>query len=202
MPTWHELHEYGKVVVERQYGDMGITGPMTVVFRGALSVTTENDAAEAFLCVRAYDPASDKAIYFAFSHFMPRTYSGGVPICDAKPPSADCGKFGVRNYQNDPYKNEKPLIDGLGPVEPNTFFTFRAICDPANGGTATIYVNEDTPNPSMAVVDNSTFGSEFDWGYKTGPGGDHQEIRFGVRNDKCDLTVWVDYVKVYEVGRR
>lgn len=207
-------NQHGSALISKTYAPLGLTGTITAVFRGALSVTQEGDAPDTFLLVRAYDPAAGKRVYFAFAWFMPRTYSGGVPICDANPPSGDCGKFALVNLQNgtsaqacagaDGRDFDTPLLDGsgggpnLGRVMPNEFFTFRVICDPSNGGTATIWVNEDTANPTTGVVTNTTY-SDFRWGCKnTDVGGNRERaVMFGLRN-KTDSTAWVDYMKVYE----
>jgi hypothetical protein len=199
----------GQALLHRGYSSTGISGTVTIVFRGALSMTHEGEANHAFLLVRAYDPAGNKSVYFAFTWFMPRTYSGGVPICDMDPPSGDCGKFGVINLQNgdsaracagaDGDTFDKPLLDGsdggpnIGRVMPHTFFTFRAICDPSNGGTATIYLNEDKPERASGVVTNTTYDN-FKWGCKNG---DIREAKFGLRHED-DTTVWIDYVQLFE----
>jgi hypothetical protein len=204
----------GQALLRKSYETMGITGTITVVFRGALSVTQEGEANHAFLLVRAYDPAADKTVYFAFTWFMPRTFSGGVPICDADPPSGDCGKFGVINLQNgdsaqacvgqDGRDFDQPLLDGsgggpdIGRVMPHEFFTFRVICDPSNDGSAQIFLNEDTPTPASGTVTNTTYGPDFKWGCKNGIGGDDRRmIKVGLRHED-DTTMWIDYVKVYQ----
>ena len=207
-------NQNGAVMLRKSYADTGITGPVTVVFRGALAVQQEGQRNHAFLLVRAYDPAAGKTVYFAFTWFMPPAL-GGVPICDAIPPSGDCGKFGVVNLQNgsdnatacaggEGSDFDSPLLDGhdggpnLGTVLPETFFTFRAICDPANDGVATIWVNEDTPNPVTGVVTNTTF-ADFRWGCKTGSAGDDymRGVKVGLRQED-DTTAWIDYVQLYE----
>jgi len=204
----------GQALLRKSYELTGITGTVTVVFRGALSVTQEGEANHAFLLVRAYDPVGDKTVYFAFTWFMPRTYSGGIPICDSDPPSGDCGKFGVVNLQNgtsaqacagaDGRDFDTPLLDGsgggpnVGRVMPNTFFTFRAICDPSNGGIATIWLNEDKEEVGTGVVSNETYGSDFNWGCKNGLGGDDgRMVKVGLRHED-DSTAWIDYVQLYE----
>ncbi len=205
----------GQVLHEQSYEQTGVTGTVTVVFRGALSVTQEGEANHAFLLVRAYDTVGDRTVYFAFTWFMPRTFSGGVPICDAEPPTGDCGKFGIVNLQNgtsaqqcagqDGRDFDTPLLDGsgggpnLGTVMPNEFFTFRVICDPStDGGTATIWVNEGTPQVMTGSVSNITYGNDFRWGCKNGIGGsDRRMVRWGLRQED-DATIWVDEVMAYE----
>jgi hypothetical protein len=99
---------------------------------------------------------------------------------------------------------ETPLLDGhgggpnLGRVLPKTFFTFRAICEPSNGGQATIWLNESTPEEGTAFVTNATYGSAFDWGTKTGIGGnDRRMVKVGLRHED-DTTIWMDHVSLYQ----
>ena len=193
----------GQAMLTRSYESTNITGTVTVEWRGALAMQSEGEANHAFLLVRAYDPGLDRTVYFAFTWFMPRTFSGGVPVCDSDTPTADCGRFGVINLQQGGFQT--PLLNGagaapdLGRVLPNTFFTFRAICDPSNGGTATItLINHDTLVSQTAVVSNTTFGNDFKWGFKNGIGGnDRRMVKVGLRHED-DTTAWIDHVKLWQ----
>ncbi len=212
--SWN--NQDGKLLLDQTYVPSGVQGTETVVFRGALGVQQEGESPHAFLLVRAYDPVGAKTVYFEFTWFMPRTFGGGVPVCDAQPnPTADCGKFGIVNLQNgtsaqqcagaDGSTFDTPLLDGsgggpnLGRVLPKTFFTFRAICDPStNGGTATLWINEGTPEQATGSVSNTTYGPDFKWGCKNGIGGnDRRMALFGLRHED-DTTIWVDHVELYE----
>ncbi len=172
-------NQKGKVRIKKSHDVNGIT---TSVFRGALSRKNPGDRTDTFLETRATKSDGSAHLRIHFIHFTDR---------DLPPGCTDCGRIGVRNDAS----GEAELIGSPDPgwtVDPETFFTLRAVIDP-DAETVTVVLNEGTPEQRETTLDNNFITG----GWEKRVGSTGYQTTAGLWSTG-DYVVWIDYIEVYE----
>lgn len=175
------LRNEGKIKIVRGFPSPH-TGPVTFLIRMAWSEKGTPDRTDLFLQVDI--PKAGGTEYVRIGFFW--LWDNGGYACIPGDQTSPCGRFGVNN---DEAKTEA-LMPALGVIEPQTFTTFRAACDP-DTEQCTIWVNEENGCIDMR---QSSLPAGFKLQVRSGAS---TTTRFGLIST-ADYTQWIDYLKVYD----